>query len=51
MTTETINKNVGAFPTDSCTEYVTCKDNVPNLKPCGEGLVFDPDQKVVFNAI
>jgi len=34
------------FSDESCTEFITCRDDRPNYEKCAEGLVFDPKQKI-----
>jgi len=34
------------FSDESCTEFITCRNNKPNYEKCAEGLVFDPKQRI-----
>jgi len=34
------------YTNETCTDYVTCRDNHPSHGQCATGLVFDPEQKI-----
>jgi len=39
-------KNGIFYTNETCTKFVTCRDNTPTHQGCAEGLVFDPKQKI-----
>jgi len=39
-------KNGIFYTNDTCSDFVTCRDNKASFERCAEGLVFDPKQKI-----
>jgi len=41
-----LRRNGIFYTNETCTDYVTCRDNHPSHGQCATGLVFDPEQKI-----